>query len=237
MAKKSQQSQKPIKKITKKSVKAKSVEKLPLEYVPDQTPIELPPTPKQNKSLQNLVILGLLVLAVAGLYLYRSGYLVAATVNGSPIYRSQLNKLLMDKFGQQSLEMLITEKLIDTEAKNKNVDITEADIAKRRDEMLARIGGGVSLEDLLSFQGMTKDEFNKQVKLQLTVERILEKDIKITDAEIKQFISTSSARLKATQEAQLREEARQIILENRIGEKITSWFNDLKQKAAIKKFI
>jgi hypothetical protein len=192
---------------------------------------------KKSSKFQNIVIIIFLAALALGIFAYKKGYIVAATVNGSPIYKWDLNKVMMERFGNQTIEMLITEKLIENEANKNNLTVTAGDVKTRQDEMVKKIGGGVSLEDLLKFQGMTKDEFDKQVKLQLTVEKILEKDTPVTDNDIKLFISTNSAQLKASSEAEMKEEARKMILEQKIGEKISVWFNDLKSKASIRKFL
>lgn len=228
-----------IQKSVSKSSKnlSKSIEFVPnVEEEVENTSYASGNTEKPKSMPTWAIAIGLLVILI-GIYMYKSGKLISATVNGKPIFRWQLTQALVDRFGAQTLEMMITEKLIEDEASKNNVQVTAADIEKRQNEMLARIGGGVSLDDLLKFQGMTKEDFNKQIKIQLSVEKILAKDTKVTDSEINQFIATSSSQLKATTEAQLKEEAKNIILENKIGERISTWYNDLKTKASIKKFL
>lgn len=186
---------------------------------------------------KTVLLVGLLGIALLAFGLYRKGYIVAATVNGQPITRSQLNQMLLNRFGDQTLELLITEKLIENEAKEKGVIVTQADIDKRIDETLKNIGQQVTLDDLLKFQGLTKDELMKQIRLQIAVERILEKGINITDAQIEKYIATNASVIQATEAADKKEEARGLILNEMIGQKIQPWFQELKAKSKIVKFV
>lgn len=83
------------------------------------------------------------------------------------------------------------------------------------------------------YQGVSKNEFQNQVKLQLTVEKMLGKDIAISESDIDEYIANNADTLTATDEASLREEARQTIFSQKMSEKIQPWFAELKEKAKI----
>ena len=140
---------------------------------------------------------------------------------------------MTQRFGQQSLEGMISEALIEEEAMKQNVQVLPKDVTAKEDEIVKNLGGGVKLEDLLKFQGITKEDFDQQVKLQLLVQKILGSDIVITDKDVDMYIATSSARLTATEPAALKEEAKQAILDSKIGEKVQEWFTALKDKAKV----
>ena len=73
--------------------------------------------------------------------------------------------------------------------------------------------------------------------MQLTVEKLLGRDIQITEADIDNFIATNSATLTATEPAKLREEARNTIMSQKISEKLQPWFLEIKEKAKVFKFL
>jgi SurA N-terminal domain len=179
-----------------------------------------------------VVILGLVAIFVSN-----KGLLLAAVVNGRPIFRWQLNSVMVGRYGVQTLDGMISQVLIDAEARKGGVAVSQTDIAKKESELLASLGGNVSIDEVLQYQGMTKADFEDQLRLQLTVEKLLGKDITITDAEIENYIATSGSTLAATDEAGMREEAKQAIFSKEINDKLQTWFSGIKTKASILRFL
>lgn len=198
---------------------------------------EIPPvtvTPKFNTKLL-YVIIGLL--ALLALVLANKSMFLAAVVDGKPVFSWELNRVLVDRYGKQTLEGIISERLIAGEAKKQNVKLSPSDIKNREDEIVKGLGSGMPLEELLKIQGLSKEEFDRQITLQLTVQKILGKDLVITQDDIDRFIASNRATLVATEEASLQSEAKQAILDSKIGEKLQPWFNELKAKAKILRFL
>ena len=214
--------------MAKRKIELKQVE-LPPSYNGVSSPIAKKNTWK--------VIVGVLVLLFIGLLAANKGLLVAAVVNGKPIYSWQLNSALRNRFGQQTLEGMIGEQLIADQAQSSGVTVTQADIDAKQAEVLGSLGADVKLDDLLKFQGLTKSDFINQLKLQLLVEKLLTKDMKISDEDVKQFIATNGATLTATDPAKLKMEAIQAIKTSVVNEKLQTWFTEIRQKAKILKFL
>lgn len=194
------------------------------------------PTPASKINTKVLyLIVG--ILALSALFLANKSLLVAAVVDGRPVWSWELNRVLVDRYGKQTLEGMISEKLIAVEAQKNKVVLNPAEVNSREEEIVKGLGGGMSLEEILKIQGLSKDEFDRQITLQLTVQKILGKDLTITEADIDNFIATNRATLVATETASLRMEAKQAILDAHIGEKLQPWFNELKTKAKILRFL
>lgn len=178
-----------------------------------------------------------LIVGLIALFVSNKGLLVAAIVNGKPIFRWDLNNVLVSRFGSQTLDAMISEALIEEEAKKAGITVTQADVDAKAQSLVDSIGGGMTLDQLLQYQGMSRSDFESQLKLQLTVEKLLGKDIKVTDNEITNYIATASATLTATDEAGMREEARQTIFSQKISEKLQPWFNEIRTKASIVRYL
>lgn len=215
---------KPVQK--KSSVKKKSMM--------DEEVSSVTVTPKFNTKLLYMIV-GLL--ALLALVLANKSVLLAAVVDGKPIFSWELNRVLADRYGKQTLEGMISERLIAGEAKRQKVSVSPENIKSREEEIIKGLGSGMPLEELLKVQGLSKDEFDRQITLQLTVQKILGKDLEITQDDVDKFIASNRATLLATQEAALRAEAKQAILDSKIGEKLQPWFNELKAKAKILRFL
>jgi foldase protein PrsA len=205
--------------------------------------VELPPTyieapqNKRNQKMNWKIVVGILVLLFIGLLAANKGLIVAAVVNGKPIYTWQLNSAMRNRFGQQTLEGMIGEQLIADQARSSGITVTQQDVEAKQQEVLGSLGADVKLDDLLKFQGLTKADFINQLKLQLLVEKLLTKDLVITEADIQQYIATNTATLVATEPAKLKQEATQAIKTSIVNEKLQTWFAEVRQKAKVLKFL
>ena len=199
-----------------------------------ETPHESPAIPpKFSRRWLGIIV----VLIVLGYFGVRKGMFVAAVVNGRPIFRWELTNSLVSRFGKQTLEGMISEALIVGAARKSGVTISSQEVDGKVVEVVKGLGENVKLEEVLQFQGMTKTDFESQIRLQLTVEKLLGKDIEITESDIDAFIATNRATLAATEPAALRQEARNTILGTKISEKIQPWFLEIKEKAKILRFL
>lgn len=169
-------------------------------------------------------------------YFFRDRFL-AAIVNGRPIFRYTLSEKLVSTLGKETLENLIVDQLIKEEALKNKIIITEKELDKEVGGISKSLGEGMKLEDALSMQGMTLADFRNQLKTRLQVYKILEKDISIAEEEIDQFIKDNRETLTATAEADRRTEAKQILKNQKISDKIQTWIPDLLSKAKITRFL
>ncbi len=187
-------------------------------------------------SLTTIVTCLLAGIIVGVLFAYQ-GMPIAATVNGQPIFRWEIANILFQRYGQQTIQGVITERLIASEAQKSGVAVSQSDIDAKAQQILSSFGSNMSVDDFLKFQGMQKQDFDNQIKLQLTVEQLLSKDLKITDDDVTAYIATNQATLTATDPAKLRDEARNAIKDEKISEKVQEWLQELKSKASIKSFL
>ncbi|MCX6791588.1 MAG: SurA N-terminal domain-containing protein [Candidatus Gottesmanbacteria bacterium] len=219
----------------------KSVKKLPRVHemidtkTEDLMPIEST-KPKRRFPVTKVALI-IVVLGLVAIFVSNKGLLVAAVVNGKPIFRWQLNSVMASRFGQQTLDSMVSQMLVDEEAKKAGVSVSQAEIAQKESNLVASLGSNVSLDDVLQYQGMTKADFEDQLRLQLTVEKLLGKDITITDADITNYIATNASTLAASDEAGLKEEARQAIFSQQLNDKVQTWFAEVKTKAKILRFL
>ncbi len=176
------------------------------------------------------IFLGIIIL---GLLAVNRGLVIAAVVNNKPIFRTSVNNALMARYGTQTLENMITEQLISDEAAKQKVTVTKEEIEAKEQEILASFGGNVTLEEVLSYQGMTKEDFDQQIKLQMQLTKIIGKDITITDEEVTTYIADNPSTLVATDSDGMRKEAREAILTQKVSEQLQTWYQSVKEKAKI----
>lgn len=200
------------------------------------TPVPAVPAQRGMWSPRVKKLVLLLLVLLVGFFLVKRGYVVAAMVNSQPIFRWDLNSQLATRFGQQTLESMITEKLIADAAVKKGIVVGQADVDAKVASITATLGPNVNLEQLLQYQGMTRADFEHQIRLQLMVEKVLGKDVTVEESEITTFVQNNRETMTATDEASIREEARANLVSQKTSEKMQPWLMELRDKATIVKF-
>ncbi len=181
----------------------------------------------------------LVALMVIGVVLYLSrGLLLAASVNGEFIYRPTVISELEKRGGKQQLDSLITEIIIQQEAKKKNISVTDdevnTEITKINDSVKAQ---GQDINTLLAMQGMTQDDLKKQVRTQKLVEKLLADKVNPTDQEIADFIKTNKDTLpKGQTDDQIKATVKQQLMQQKLSTEFQTWLTEAKKNASIKYF-
>lgn len=234
MAKKIKPSTTP--KTTRKSSKKEVVINEPVYEMPASLPYSEEPIVRKRPTWV-YVFFAILVFGLIGLFIVNRGMFIAAVVNGKPIFKWNLNSVLVSRYGQQTLDGMITEKIIAEEAQKSNISVTQEEINQRGEDILQSFGSTLSVDEFLQLQGLSRSEFDNQLKLQLTVQKILTKDLQISDQDIEMYIASNSAMLIATEPAKLREEARNAIIDTHVSEEFQTWIQELRDKASVQTFL
>lgn len=189
---------------------------------------------------KNVLIVGL-VAGVIFLAFALKGLFIAATVNGQVISRLSVIKELESQGGKRILENIVTQALIQQEAKKKNITINQADIDKEIASTESQLATqGQNLEQWLSFQGMTKETFREQVRLQKIVEELLGKDIAVTDAEIADFTEKNQevlAERAGSDSTKVTTMVKEQLKRQKLNEKVQPWLAELQKNAKINYFV
>lgn len=190
---------------------------------------------KNFKSSKKLYI----VILIAGLLLlgfYKKSWFVAAIVNGAPITNLELQMKLNQQFRTQTLNQLINEKIILEEARKANSTPSEPEVDKRISELEAQVGGPQILDTLLTQQGQTRQGLRDQVRLQLAIAKLYDREATVSADEITKFIEQSSSLLQATDSGKQQEEAFNLLKQQKITEIFNQKFQELRQNAKIQIF-
>jgi len=165
----------------------------------------------------NRKIMALFIIAV-GLFTFvtacgnaSSGEEVVATVNGEKITKDELYDLLVDSNGEQALEYLIQQKVIELEAKKQKIEVSEEEIEKEMEKFYEYYGDKEGLTQALEAASYTMDEFKEDLKENITIKKLLEREISIEEEQIKEYFEKN--RDSFAQKEQVR--ARHILVEDK----------------------
>jgi foldase protein PrsA len=127
-----------------------------------------------------------------------------ASVNGDKISREQFDsKLEAGPQGKAVLNQLVQGLLIDQYAKQNNIDISDADVAKKEDDIKSKYPPG-QFEQILKSQNLTEDDVKRILRQQLVVEKAVASSIKVSDADVKAYLDKNHATLDTTAQVRAR---------------------------------
>lgn len=112
---------------------------------------------------------------------------VVAKVNNEVVTKGELYDYLVKENGQTALNSLIANKIIDIEAKSKNVEVTEEDVQKQIDKIAEQYGGRETFEQFLEMYGTSLDDIEENIKINAKIEKLLGPDVEIEEDEMKAY--------------------------------------------------
>jgi foldase protein PrsA len=184
-----------------------------------------------------IILIIVIVLLGAALYYFR-GLFVAAVVNGQPISRLAVVQQAEKQSGKQTLDTLVRDALIEQEAKKENVTVSDKEV---NDEITTLQNNlkkqGQTLDQVLAAQGMSEDDLRNLIRLDKLVQKMVGKNVKVSDKEVNQYIAKNKDSLPSTNEAALKKQVRAELVQQKTNEAVQSWLADLQKKANIVYFV
>ncbi|MFC0213384.1 peptidyl-prolyl cis-trans isomerase [Paenibacillus chartarius] len=123
-----------------------------------------------------------------------------AKVNGVTITSKQLYDNMVSGGGAQALDNMITNEIVSQEGAKAGVQVTGDDISKELESIIQQTGGEVQFQQVLESYGMTVDDLKQNLKYQVTLKKILEPQVQITDDQIKSYYNQNLESLKTPEQ-------------------------------------
>lgn len=200
---------------------------------------EAVPTPLSARIFRNrkaiFISLGTVAFLIVAAFLALQGYLIAATVNGSPVSRLSVVAELEKRSGKEVLDMLITEKLIMDEARKRNIVVAESELMGEIQTVESQVSAmGSTLQDQLKQQGMTEQDMRNQLITHLTIEKLLGERAEVSEEEIDAYIKEQETVVPAEGEAEARTMVKERIREDKVSQQAGPFIAELRARANIK---
>ena len=193
---------------------------------------------KSFKSRRYLILVIFLILVGIALYLGKSLF-IAAIVGGRPITRLELVKELEKQSGKETLDNLVTKNLINQKAQKEGVTISNEDIQKEIENISKMVESqGSTLDAALSIQGQTRADLEENIRVQKTVEKMLQDEVKISDADLlKYFEDNKSLYGNEAKFEDLKENIREQLKQEKLSAAFQEWMTKLKSESKIIYFV
>lgn len=179
------------------------------------------------------LVIFILVVGLATLAVLVSRYLVIAWVDNKPITRLEYFQALDQKYGQGLKEQLIVERLVNEEALKRGVGVSNDEIEAEIKKVEEGQGGKDNLNQILQVQGISQVEFYKLVRLQLLKQKMFEKDVKVTEEDIKKYLESQNQ--SSTIDDQQKKEITNQLKLQKINNNFNNWLREALQGSRVKR--
>ena len=184
-------------------------------------------------------VVALSVLLIGGLAYYYRNLLVAATVNGSLISRWSILSQLEASSGKSVLDSLITKKLIEDEAKSKNITVSQEDVdteIKAIEDRLVSQGG--TLEAALEAEKMTMEKLREQITINKSLQQLVADKLAVSDEDVENYIKRMGGDIpKTVPEAEFKSQIKAQLQNQKFGTEAQSFIDALRAQANIKYYV
>lgn len=178
------------------------------------------------------------IVVIAGLVLLgwlASRYLVVAWVDGQPVTRVELIGELQKRYGKDTREQLVIQKLIANEAKNRGTSVSEDEINTEIKRIEQEQGGADKLQQVLQMQGIAQPEFRELVRLQLLRQKMFGANVNVSDDEVNKYIEQNKAQLPETIDDALKARIKEEVKQQKIATDYNTWLQEALNGTRVKR--
>lgn len=173
------------------------------------------------------------VLSIVALALYKNNNIIV-TINGEQITRATFTKEMELQYGKAILDDMISKKLVEQEASKKKVTAGKKEIDAEYNRALNVIASsGLSLNEYYEQYGMTEEELKTKVRLQVLADKMVGKEVKISDKEIEEYVEENKESYPEGVKDEDKEDIRSYLSEKKKEKKYEDWMKSLRKKAKI----
>ncbi|WP_167577898.1 SurA N-terminal domain-containing protein [Ammoniphilus sp. YIM 78166] len=152
---------------------------------------------------------------------------VAAYVNGESIQKEQLFNELYKQDGERVLEGLISQKLVEQEAKKSNIQATEEEVNQELDKIKSELGENYN--NALTASQITEQELKDNIALNVVQKKMFADKVTVSEEEINQQLAQFPSEMQESQKEMVKE----YLLNGKIQEEAQKWLAEARSKANI----
>ncbi|KKT40289.1 MAG: Foldase protein PrsA [Candidatus Collierbacteria bacterium GW2011_GWA2_46_26] len=229
MAELKSRTKKPVKVIKKLRVDSNIVS------LPEIKEVKKPPFGFAVK-LVLIVTLGVALYLLAQKY---RGHFLAGTVNSSPISRWELNQKMAEKYGKQTFDEIVNQRLLDAELKKEKIVVTDKEVSDETAKIIAEYGGEEAFKAALTQYGLTEEKAKDSIKQSLSLKKIIEKNYKIevSEDQIKKYFDDNKTLFSGKKLEDVSGDIKDTLYQQEVYTKTQEWFAGIRKAAKIVPYI
>jgi foldase protein PrsA len=207
------------------------------EIMMDQDELSTETTAKPRSF--KLLYVGAVVLLVGAIIFLGAkkygNFFIAASVNGKPIVRFSLWQRLEKRFGTQVIDEMVNEEIIREEMQKKGLAVAAKDVDQRIKDLETRFKGKAALDQMLTAQGMTREDLKTQLELQIAIEKLVPAQ-KVTDQEVQMTYDASPEQYGEELTNIVKQQIKDQLLQQKTSKAFSDWFEKVKKQVKVIKY-
>ncbi|MEH7272745.1 peptidylprolyl isomerase [Neobacillus vireti] len=141
---------------------------------------------EKNKKLLFIIVVLILAMSVF-LSLALTKDKAIAKIDGETISKDELYDEMVNQYGAATVEQMISDKIVALEAKKQKVSISDKELNEELDKLKESYGGEEVFDQMLAANNTSLDALKEDLENYLTLRKLLEPRIEITDEELKTY--------------------------------------------------
>ena len=135
---------------------------------------------------------------------------IVASVDGEKITKDELYDQMLKLSGQQGINALVSQKIIELEAKKQKIAVNKSDIDKELDKYYEYYGGKEAFSQALSKSAYSEADVTNEMEMSIKIRKLLAPRVSITEENIKTYFEEN----KETFDQKKQVKASHILVEN-----------------------
>ncbi|MER1987550.1 MAG: hypothetical protein ABS948_16855 [Solibacillus sp.] len=150
-----------------------------------------------------------------------------ATINGESITEHELHEKLVQQYGVETLDQLVSNKVIELEAEKQGVTASKEAIDAEYEAYIDMYGSEEELAEYLATYKMTPEDVRYDIEIYLLTTALMEKYVEITEADVEQYFEDNKANFKeGAALSDVRDAVYDALLEERVNEQYGTWIDE-----------
>lgn len=116
---------------------------------------------------------------------------VVAKIGNQVITKDELYDVLVKQNGEQALEALISEKVIDLEVEKQKVEVNDEDVQKEMDELKEAYGGEEIFNQAMVSYGYSIEALQENIAMNIKIRKLMEPTISVPEEDIASYFETN----------------------------------------------
>lgn len=183
-----------------------------------------------------IIALGTVLFLLAQKY---RGQFLAGTVNSIPVTRFELNKKMAEKYGKQTFDEIVSERLLTQELKKNKIVVTDKEVQDEMAKIIKDYGSEEAFKSALTQYGLTEAKAKESVRQSLSLKKLIEKTykIEISDEAVKKYFADNKKLFEGKKLEDVSANIKDTLYQQEVYAKTQEWFTGIRKSAKIVSFI
>lgn len=197
-----------------------------------------------NNDQKIVAIIKLLLIIALGVVIFllvqkNRSMFIAGTVNKSPISRMELNTKMAEKYGEQTFEEIVSERLLAENLKKYKITVTDQEVQDELTKIKAQYGGEEQFQAAITQFGMTEEKAIQSIKQSIGLKKIIETQnkIEIKDEDISKYFTENKDSFTGKKLEDVSTEIKEILYQQEVYTLSQDWYSQVRKDASVSNFL